>query len=141
MNRQGRQAAPVAALPTGLEAAGRKARQVLGEVLLIPRLEEGRVHVREARRIWLRVVRMFITAVDVMDLPGDGWRRIFSPLQRDVAMALESLRTRTGEDLPDEPGEDLPGEIGDALPDEIGAELPGELPGELPDERPGEISA
>lgn len=94
---------------------------------------EGPIHVREARRIWLRVVRMFITAVDVMDLPGDGWRRIFSPLQRDVATALEALRARMGE-VPDELGDELPGDIDDELPGDIGDELPGDIGDELPSE-------
>lgn len=45
--------------------------------------------IREARWAWLRVVRMFIRAVGFMNLSEEGWRKIFAPLQRDIASALQ----------------------------------------------------
>lgn len=87
---------------------------------------EGPTHVREARQVWLRVVRMFISAVTIMDLPDDGWRQIFAPLRRDVVNALEALRER--------------GESADPVPDEVPDEAPDDIPGEdAPEPEPEDL--
>ena len=84
-------------------------------------------HLREARRAWLQVVRMFISAVRIMNLPDDGWQQIFAPVQRDIRNALEAMRERTGE--PDGSPDDMPDDLlDDDLPDEMPDDFPVDLP-------------
>lgn len=78
--------------------------------------EGAPLHVRMARKEWLRVVRMFIAVVDIMNLPAHGWQTIFAPLQRDIDNALVAIQARA-DDTGDEVSQDAGG---DEVPQDAG---------------------
>ena len=78
------------------------------------------VHVREARKTWLRVVRVFIGAAELLNLEPNVERAIFAPLRRDVADAVAAFRAR-GQDIDGEYDDDLPTGDDGALPDDMPA--------------------
>jgi len=75
------------------------------------------VDIRAARLDWVNTVQTFLSALHLMNLDQETQERILSPLDASIAQAL---RSRAGDELPEEPpGAGLPG---DGKP---GIELPG----------------